>query len=51
MTWATGAVFEGSFKHGAMHGKAKMIYSDKKEYEGDWVENKCEGEGVMRWPD
>ena len=34
-----------------MHGKRVYIWSDGREYNGDWKYNKIEGEGVFKWPD
>ena len=34
-----------------MHGKGKYVFQDKKVYEGDFIDDKKEGQGVLTWPD
>ena len=33
-----------------MHGKGKMTWSDGTDYEGGFVNGKCEGQGVRTYP-
>ncbi|CAN0438405.1 unnamed protein product, partial [Ascophyllum nodosum] len=31
------------------HGRGTMTYASGNTYEGDWVEDRKEGEGIMTW--
>jgi len=39
------ARYTGNYKDGQKHGVGKMIYPNGDIYEGEWVENRMEGEG------
>ena len=34
-----------------MHGYGKYVWGDKKQYEGQYVDDKKHGYGVYQWPD
>jgi len=34
-----------------IQGRGIYIWSDKKTYEGDWLNNKMHGHGHLVWPD
>ena len=50
--FSNGSVYEGDFKLGEFCGKGKYIDKITNEvYEGDWEDNKRNGEGVLSLPD
>ena len=36
---------------GVKHGKGHFVWSDKSEYEGDFVNNNLQGKGYYKWSD
>lgn len=49
--YPSGAVYQGEFVDGEIHGIGKLTYSDKREYVGEWVNRYQEGKGKMTMPD
>lgn len=43
--------FKGSWRKGLRHGFGTMTYISGNVYEGEWVEDKKSGHGVMTWSD
>lgn len=43
------ARYEGNYKDGLKDGYGKMVYPNGDIYEGNWVENKMEGEGTYTY--
>ncbi len=43
------ARFEGNYKDGLKHGVGKMKYPNGDVYEGEWVDNKMQGEGTYTY--
>lgn len=41
-----GSVYVGDFKRGKKHGRGVMTYSNKDSYEGNWNEDRRDGDGV-----
>ena len=46
-TWANGKYFEGQYENGLRNGFGKMFTGDGDTYEGNWVNDKPTGEGVL----
>ena len=46
-----GAIYEGEFHEGNMHGKGIMIFTDGIKLEGNWFEGKMDGDIVKTYPD
>lgn len=49
--WASGNVYEGSFKGDERDGHGKMIWTDQSCYEGDWFRGIQHGYGKINFPD
>ena len=45
MVWASGAQYQGEWKHNQMHGKGKLVHANHEIYEGDFVGDKANGYG------
>mmetsp|Transcript_5875 Transcript_5875/g.9678 ORF Transcript_5875/g.9678 Transcript_5875/m.9678 type:complete len:232 (+) Transcript_5875:51-746(+) len=43
------ARYEGDYKDGLKHGVGKMVYPNGDVYEGEWFENKMQGEGTYTY--
>lgn len=43
-------VYEGEVKNNVADGKGRCVYSDGREYIGEWKEGKMHGEGILSWP-
>ena len=44
-------MYDGEFKKGMKHGKGKMTYPSGNYYDGEWLYDKKEGQGIMYWFD
>lgn len=42
-------MYEGAFKGGYRNGKGKIQFASGNFYDGEWVNNKKEGNGTMNW--
>jgi hypothetical protein len=49
--YPSGAVYQGEFVDGEIHGIGKLTYSDKREYIGEWINRYQEGRGKMTMTD
>lgn len=47
----SGAVYNGEFKNGEIHGKGVCHYPDGSKYQGDWSRRYPEGEGTKTYAD
>eukprot|EP01032_Pedospumella_encystans_P020893 gene20893-23726_t len=43
------ARYEGNYKDGLKHGVGKMVFPNGNTYEGEWFENKMQGEGTYTY--
>ncbi len=48
MTYAKGQVYHGNFRGGYREGFGLMKYPNKDEYDGQWIRNKKNGEGIFK---
>ena len=49
MAYSNGDIYEGNWENGSRNGRGTMIYANSKyKYEGEWVDDKRCGEGVLR---
>lgn len=39
--------YEGRLRNGLFHGQGRRVWNDYKSYEGEWVDGKRQGEGVL----
>ena len=44
-------MYEGSYHEGNKHGKCLYIFQKGSSYDGDWYENRMEGQGTFIWAD
>lgn len=47
----SGAVYNGEFKNGEIHGKGVCHYPDGSKYEGEWAHRYPDGKGTKTFPD
>lgn len=47
----SGAVYNGDFKNGEIHGKGICYYPDGSKYQGDWANRYPDGKGAKTYPD
>ena len=50
-TWKNGDVYEGRFINNSIEGIGKIIFNDRKTYDGEWKANKMNGKGLFTYPD
>lgn len=49
MTYPTGAVYKGEFRHDVRHGLGKLTYPNGDMYDGNWMDDNKQGRGIFRW--
>lgn len=49
-SFTNGDVYIGKFKGILPHGNGKYTWSDGSVYEGDWIDGKMTGKGILIWP-
>lgn len=49
-SFTNGDVYIGKFKGILPHGNGKYTWSDGSVYEGDWIDGKMTGKGIIIWP-
>ena len=47
MTWANGTVYRGSFVNDLKEGYGILMWPDRRQYEGMWVNGRQDGEGYF----
>ena len=46
MRYEDGTIYIGEFKNDMRHGKGSLRFPNKDRYEGNWIEDNKDGEGV-----
>lgn len=46
-----GAIYNGEFRQGEIHGRGICYYPDGSQYRGNWTRRYPDGQGVKTWPD